>query len=33
MAGLACQQLVELVTDYLEGSMGWRARHPIEPSR
>jgi len=27
---LACQQLVELVTDYLEGSLGWRTRRRFE---
>jgi Putative zinc-finger len=26
MAALACQELVELVTDYLEGTLGWRDR-------
>ena len=30
MAGLACQQMVELVTDYLEGSLGRRARRRFE---
>jgi anti-sigma factor RsiW len=30
MAGLACQQLVELVTDYLEGSLGRRDRRRFE---
>jgi anti-sigma factor RsiW len=30
MAGLACQQVVELVTDYLEGSLGWRQRRRFE---
>jgi anti-sigma factor RsiW len=30
MAGLACQQMVELVTDYLEGSLGWRDRRRFE---
>jgi len=23
---LACQEMVELVTDYLEGTLGWRTR-------
>jgi len=27
---LACQQMVELVTDYLEGSLGWRTRRRFE---
>jgi anti-sigma factor RsiW len=30
MATIACQQLVELVTDYLEGSLGWRTRRRFE---
>jgi anti-sigma factor RsiW len=30
MAELACQELVELVTDYLEGSLGWRTRRRVE---
>jgi anti-sigma factor RsiW len=30
MAGFACQQMVELVTDYLEGSLGWRDRRRFE---
>jgi predicted anti-sigma-YlaC factor YlaD len=30
MAALNCQQVVELVTDYLEGSLGWRDRRRIE---
>jgi anti-sigma factor RsiW len=30
MAGLACQQMVELVTDYLEGALGWRTRRRFE---
>ena len=30
MAALACQQMVELVTDYLEGSLGWRTRRRFE---
>ena len=30
MAALSCQQLVELVTDYLEGSLGWRDRRRFE---
>lgn len=30
MAGLKCQELVELLTDYLEGSLGWRARRRVE---
>ncbi len=29
MAAIACQQLVELVTDYLEGSLGWRTRRRV----
>ena len=27
---LSCQQLVELVTDYLEGTLGWRDRRRFE---
>ena len=27
---LACQQMVELVTDYLEGSLRWRTRRRFE---
>jgi predicted anti-sigma-YlaC factor YlaD len=30
MASLACQQVVELVTDYLEGSLRRRTRRRIE---
>ena len=30
MAALTCQQVVELVTDYLEGSLGWRDRRRFE---
>jgi predicted anti-sigma-YlaC factor YlaD len=30
MAALNCQQVVELVTDYLEGSLGWRDRRRFE---
>ena len=30
MAALTCQQMVELVTDYLEGSLGWRDRRRFE---
>jgi anti-sigma factor RsiW len=30
MAALTCQQVVELVTDYLEGSLGWRDRRRVE---
>jgi anti-sigma factor RsiW len=30
MAALACQQVVELVTDYLEGSLGRRTRRRFE---
>ena len=29
MAALTCQELVELVTDYLEGSLGWRDRRRV----
>lgn len=29
MAGLTCQEMVELVTDYLEGSLGWRTRRRV----
>ena len=29
MAELGCQELVELVTDYLEGTLGWRDRRRI----
>jgi anti-sigma factor RsiW len=29
MATLMCQELVELVTDYLEGSLGWRTRRRV----
>ena len=29
MAALSCQELVELVTDYLEGSLGWRDRRRV----
>lgn len=30
MTAIACQQLVELVTDYLEGSLNWRTRRRVE---
>jgi anti-sigma factor RsiW len=30
MAALTCQEVVELVTDYLEGSLGWRDRRRFE---
>ncbi len=30
MAALTCQQVVELVSDYLEGSLGWRDRRRVE---
>ena len=30
MAALTCQQVVELVTDYLEGSLGWRDRRRFD---
>lgn len=30
MAALTCQELVELLTDHLEGSLGWRARRRVE---
>jgi anti-sigma factor RsiW len=30
MAALSCQQVVELVTDYLEGSLGRRDRRRFE---
>ncbi len=30
MPALTCQQVVELVTDYLEGSLGWRDRRRVE---
>jgi anti-sigma factor RsiW len=29
MAALTCQQMVELVTDYLEGRLGWRDRRRV----
>ena len=29
MAELGCQELVELVTEYLEGTLGWRDRRRI----
>ncbi len=29
MADMACQELVELVTDYLEGTLGWRDRRRV----
>ena len=29
MAELECQEMVELVTDYLEGSLGWRDRRRV----
>ena len=30
MAELTCQELVELVTDYLEGTLGWRDRRRFD---
>lgn len=30
MAALSCQHVVELVTDYLEGRLGWRDRRRFE---
>jgi predicted anti-sigma-YlaC factor YlaD len=30
VAALTCQQVVELVTDYLEGSLGWRDRRRFD---
>lgn len=30
MTAIACQHLVELVTDYLEGTLSWRARRRVE---
>ena len=30
MAALSCQQVVEIITDYLEGSLGWRDRRRFE---
>ena len=29
MAALTCQELVELVTEYLEGTLGWRDRRRV----
>jgi hypothetical protein len=29
MAALRCQELVELLTDYLEGTLGWRDRRRV----
>ncbi len=29
MASLTCQEMVELVTDYLEGTLGWRDRRRV----
>lgn len=29
MAQLTCQQVVELVSDYLEGNLGWRERRRV----
>jgi anti-sigma factor RsiW len=29
MAHLTCQQVVELVSDYLEGNLGWRERRRV----
>jgi len=29
MAALSCQEMVELVTDYLEGTLGWRDRRRV----
>jgi anti-sigma factor RsiW len=29
MATLDCQELVEIVTDYLEGTLGWRDRRRV----
>jgi anti-sigma factor RsiW len=28
-SGPSCQEMVELVTDYLEGSLGWRDRRRV----
>ncbi len=30
MAALSCQHVVEIITDYLEGSMGWLDRRRFE---
>ena len=30
MSDLACRQVVELVTDYLEGTLGWAKRRRFE---
>ena len=30
MASIECRQMVELVTDYLEGALSWRARRRFE---
>jgi anti-sigma factor RsiW len=29
MAELGCQEMVELVTEYLDGTLGWRARRRL----
>jgi hypothetical protein len=29
MAALSCQEMVELVTDYLEDTLGWRDRRRV----
>ena len=29
-SGIACQEMVELVTDYLEGGLSWRERRRFE---
>jgi anti-sigma factor RsiW len=29
MAALSCQEMVELVTDYLEGKLSWRDRRRV----
>lgn len=29
MAAMSCQELVELVTDYLEGTLAWRDRRRV----
>jgi anti-sigma factor RsiW len=29
-SGIACQEMVELVTDYLEGALSWRDRRRFE---
>ena len=30
MSGIPCQEMVELVTDYLEGALSWRERRRFE---